>query len=94
MRFPVVPDGAAWVEAGDVDVDANRPVALPKALRELLAERSAEVVSAAVRVDSAGTLVGANRDSSPADPLLNGRAHEERAVGVPQAPRPGFGCAR
>ena len=88
----VQPDDAAWVEAGDVY--ANRPVALPEVLRESLAERSAEVVAAAVRVDSAGTFLGANRETSPAGPLLNGRAHEERAVGVPQAPSPGYGCDR
>ncbi|HEY5553605.1 MAG TPA: hypothetical protein VIK43_01625, partial [Cellulomonas sp.] len=44
----VQPDDAAWVDAGDAY--ANRPVALPEALRESLAVRSAEVVAAAVRV--------------------------------------------
>lgn len=88
----VQPDDAAWVDAGDVH--ANRPVTLPEVLRESLAERSAEVVAAAVRVDSAGTFLGAKREISPAGPLLNGRAHEERAVGIPPAPGPGFGCER
>lgn len=90
--FPVGPDHAAWVDAGDGY--ANRPLALPEVLRESLGERSAEVVAAAVRVDSAGTFLGANREISPAGPLLNGRVHEERAVGVPPAPGPGYGCER
>lgn len=88
----VQPDDAAWVDPRDVH--ANRPVALPEALRESLAERSADVVAAAVRADSAGTFLGANREISPTGPLLNGRAHEQRAVGIPPAPGPGFGCER
>jgi hypothetical protein len=92
MILLVEPDDAAWVEAGDVY--ANRPVALPDALRESLAERSAEVAAAAVRVDSAGTFLGANREIGTAGPLLNGRGHEERTVGVPPAPGPGYGCER
>jgi len=88
----VQPDDAAWVDAGDVY--ANRPVALPEVLRESLAERSDEVVAAAVRVDSAGTFLGVDRAISPAGPLLNGRAHEERAVSVPPVPGPGYGCKR
>ncbi len=88
----IQPDNAAWVDAGDVY--ANRPVAFPEALRESLAERSAEVVAAAVGVDSAGTFLGVNRRISPPDPLLNGRAYEERAVGVSPAPGPVYGCER
>ncbi|NMM24510.1 MAG: hypothetical protein HHJ11_13660 [Phycicoccus sp.] len=86
------PDEAAWVDAGDVN--ANRPVPLPDALREVLAEHSGEVVEAAVRVDSAGTFLGVNRETSPVAPLLNGRVHEERAVGVQPALGPGYGCER
>ena len=88
----VQPDETAWVDARDVH--ANRPVALPEALRESLAERSADVVAAAVRADSAGTFLGANREISPTGPLLNGRAHEQRVVGIAPAPGPGFGCER
>jgi hypothetical protein len=76
------------------DAYANRPVALPEALRESLAERSTGVVAAAVGVDSASTFLGANREISPAGPLLNGRGHEEFAVCVPPASDPGYGCDR
>lgn len=88
----VQPDEAAWVDAGDVY--ANRPVALPEVLRESLAERITEVVAAALRVDSAGTFLGVNRQIGPAGPLIDGRVHEERAIGVPPAPGPGYGCDR
>lgn len=88
----VQPDIAAWVAAGDAR--ANRPVALPEVLRKSLAERCAEVVAAAVRVDSAGTFLGAAREIRPPGPMLNGRAHEERAVGVPATRGPGYGCER
>ena len=81
MLFLDQPDRAVWLDAGEV-------------LRESLAERSAEVVAAAVRVDSAGTFLGANREISPTGPLLNGRGHEERAVGVPPGPGPAYGCER
>jgi len=86
------PEAAAWVDAGDAY--ANRPVPLPDALRESLAERSAEVVATAVRADSAGTFLGASRQISPTGPLLDGRAHEERAIGAPPSPGPGYGCDR
>jgi hypothetical protein len=92
MLLLAEPDDAAWVDAGDVY--ANRPVSLPEALRESLAERSSEVVAAAVGVDSAGTFLGVNRQISPPDPLLNGRAHEERAVGALSVPGPAYGCER
>jgi hypothetical protein len=88
----VQPDDAAWVDPRDAY--ANRPVALPEVLRESLAERSAEVVAAAVRADSAGTFLGSNRETSPTSPLIDGRAHEERAIGVPPAPGRAYGCDR
>lgn len=83
---------AAWVDAGDAN--ANRSVPLPDALRESLAERSDGVVEAARRVDSAGTFLGVSRQTSPASPAFDGRAHEERAIGLPAAPGPGYGCDR
>ncbi|RYV50273.1 hypothetical protein [Pengzhenrongella frigida] len=85
-------DDAAWVELGDLY--ANRAIPIPQALRESLAERSADVVEAAVQVDSASTFLGANRDISPAGPRLNGRGHEERGIGVPPGPGPAYGCER
>ena len=85
-------DEAAWVDAGDAY--ANRPVTLPDALRQSLVERSASVVAAGLRVDSAGTFLAAGRQTSLAGPVIDGRAHEERAIGVPPAPGPGYGCDR
>ena len=38
--------------------------------------------------------LGANRDLSPAGPRLNGRGHEERAIGVPPGPGPAYGFER
>jgi hypothetical protein len=91
-RLLAEPDEAAWVPSGDVN--ANRPVPLPDALRAFLAQRAEEVVEAAVRVDSAATFLHVNRDTSPIGPVLNGRAHQERAVGVQAAPGPAYGCER
>ena len=91
-RLHAQPDDAAWVDPRDLH--ANNPVTLPEALRESLAERSADVVAAVVRVDSAGTFLGANREISSAGPQLTGRAYEERAVSVSPAIRPAFGCER
>lgn len=90
LLFAVQPDEGAWVDAADAY--ANRPVRLPEPLRESLAERNADVVAAAVRVDSAGTFLGVNRQSSPSDPSTDGRGHEERAIGVRPAPGPGYEC--
>ncbi|WP_158274529.1 hypothetical protein [Cellulomonas sp. WB94] len=90
--LPAQPDDAAWVDPRDLH--ANSPVTLPQALRASLAEHSADVVAAAVRVDSAGTFLGANREISPAGPQLTGRAHEERAVRVSPAPGLAYGCER
>lgn len=92
LRFVVQPDEAAWVDAADAH--ANRPVRLPDALRESLAERNAEVVAAAVRVDSAGTFLGVDRQAGPPGSPIDGRAHEERAVDVRTTPAPGYGCER
>jgi len=91
-RLLVQPDLAAWLDPRDAY--GNSPVTLPEALRESLAERSANVVAAAARVDSAGTFLGGDRELSPAGPLLTGRGNEERAVRVPSVPGPGYGCER
>ena len=92
LAFVDQPDEAAWVDAGDAY--ANRPVPLPDALRQSLVERSASVVAAGLRVDSAGTFLGAGRQTSLAGPVIDGRAHEERAIGLPPAPGPRYGCDR
>ena len=73
-------DDAAWVDLGDLY--ANRSVPSPQALRESLAERSADAVAAAVKVDSASTFLGANRDIGSPGLRLDGRGHEERGIGV------------
>lgn len=92
LLFADQPDTAAWVDAGDAY--ANRPVPLPDALRQSLSERSASVVAAGLRVDSAGSFLGATRQPSTAGPVIDGRAHEERAIGLPPAPGPRYGCDR
>ncbi|MCR6494761.1 hypothetical protein [Cellulomonas sp. P24] len=91
-RLRAQPDDAAWVDPRDLH--ANSPVTLPEALRESLVERSVDVIAAAALVDSAGAFLGANREISPAGPQLTGRAHEERAVSLPPAPGPAYGCER
>lgn len=83
---------AAWVDAADVH--ANRPVALPEALRDLLAERCVAVVSTAVRVDSASSFLGVKHETSPVDPRLNGRANAERAAGGPPTASQSYSRAR
>ena len=91
-RLLVQPDDAAWVDPRDLQ--ANSPVTLPEALRKSLADRSADVVAAAVRLDSASTFLGADREVNVAGPLLTGRAHEELAISAPLALGKGYGCER
>ncbi len=85
----VEPDDAAWVDAADLQV--NRPVLLPAQLRDALATRSDAVVAAAVRVDSASSLLDTRRPTATADLTIAGRAHEDRAI-TPVATSRGFGC--
>ena len=69
-------------------------MALSAALRESLAERTAEVVTAVVQVDSASTFLTAPPAINPTGPLLTERTHEARAVSVPTAPGHGYGYER